>query len=186
MAVSKVAQISKLAKKIRKPGEAWTGAIKRASKQISGTVASSRVKRSAPGKRKSVPKKKSSYKPRKKIHQTGSSSVKLDKRVKAKAPGKRKSAAGKTYYEFRKNRTDMPGKLTGTGSAYNEVIMGRMRSNYIQIEQTQTAVRWQKMKKAAVKTKLEKNVYQAKINELNKFIRTLEADNRMLKRLLPK
>lgn len=31
---SKVAEISKLAKKIRKPGETWQTAIKRASKQI--------------------------------------------------------------------------------------------------------------------------------------------------------
>lgn len=31
---SKVAKISRLAKKIRKPGEKWTNTIKRASKQV--------------------------------------------------------------------------------------------------------------------------------------------------------
>lgn len=32
-----VSDISKLASKIRKPGEAWQAAIKRASKQLKGT-----------------------------------------------------------------------------------------------------------------------------------------------------
>jgi len=49
--------------------------------------------------------------------QTGTSDKERDKARKAKPPGKRK--AGKTaqrkyYYEYRKNRTDKPGKLTGT------------------------------------------------------------------------
>ena len=49
--------------------------------------------------------------------QTGTSDKLRDKARKAKPPGKRK--AGKTaqrkyYYEYRKNRTDKPGKLTGT------------------------------------------------------------------------
>lgn len=49
--------------------------------------------------------------------QTGTSDKDRDKARKAKPPGKRK--AGKTaqrkyYYEYRKNRTDKPGKLTGT------------------------------------------------------------------------
>lgn len=39
-----------------------------------------------------------------------------DKLLPALPPGKRRSASGKTYYEYRKNRTDMPGKLTGIGS----------------------------------------------------------------------
>lgn len=36
-----------------------------------------------------------------------------DKFLPALPPGKRRSASGKTYYEYRKNRTDMPCKLTG-------------------------------------------------------------------------
>lgn len=48
--------------------------------------------------------------------QTGSSKTTSDKKRKAKAPGKRKSAAGKVYYERRKNRSDKPGTITGAKS----------------------------------------------------------------------
>lgn len=48
-------------------------------------------------------------------NQTGRSNVKKDMQLKAKAPGKRKSSTGRTYYEYRKNRTDAPGSLTGMG-----------------------------------------------------------------------
>jgi hypothetical protein len=43
----------------------------------------------------------------------GNNSVKKDKQRKALPPGKRRSASGKTYYEYRKDHTDIPGKLTG-------------------------------------------------------------------------
>jgi hypothetical protein len=49
--------------------------------------------------------------------QTGTSDKKRDQQRKAKKPGKRKSGPGAQrpyYYEYRKNRTDKPGKLTGT------------------------------------------------------------------------
>lgn len=49
--------------------------------------------------------------------QTGTSDKKRDEQRKAKKPGKRKSGPGAQrpyYYEYRKNRTDKPGKLTGT------------------------------------------------------------------------
>lgn len=52
-----------------------------------------------------------------KTRQTGSSNRRLDKKRKAKAPGKRKSASGKTYYERRRNRSDVPGKLSGASAA---------------------------------------------------------------------
>ena len=48
--------------------------------------------------------------------QTGTSNIARDKVRKAKPPGKRKAsktAQRKYYYEYRKNRTDKPGKLTG-------------------------------------------------------------------------
>jgi len=49
-------------------------------------------------------KKKKVYK------QTGKrKSIKLDKLKKAKAPGKRKSKSGNTYWETRKNRSDVIG-----------------------------------------------------------------------------
>ena len=49
------------------------------------------------------------------IHQVSvpNYSVAIDKLKKAKGPGKRKSASGRTYYESRVNRSDMPGSLTG-------------------------------------------------------------------------
>jgi hypothetical protein len=49
--------------------------------------------------------------------QTGTSDKKRDEQRKAKKPGKRKSGPGAQrpyYYEYRKNRTDKPGSLTGT------------------------------------------------------------------------
>lgn len=43
--------------------------------------------------------------------QTGTSIAKIDAKRKALAPGKRISSAGNKYYEYRKNRSDKPGKL---------------------------------------------------------------------------
>lgn len=47
------------------------------------------------------------------VRQSGKSNVSADKKRKAKKPGKRKSASGRVYYEYRKNRTDKKGSLTG-------------------------------------------------------------------------
>ena len=44
--------------------------------------------------------------------QTGTSNTRADQMRKAKPPGKRKSASGRTYYEYRKNRSDVPPGLT--------------------------------------------------------------------------
>jgi hypothetical protein len=60
-------------------------------------------------KRKSALKKKTATRKT----QTGSSNIAYDKRKQALAPGKRKSASGRTYYEYRANRSDA-GKLLGT------------------------------------------------------------------------
>ena len=46
-------------------------------------------------------------------YQRGSSNIEKDKKRQALAPGKRKSASGRTYYEYRANRSDA-GKLLGT------------------------------------------------------------------------
>jgi len=43
-------------------------------------------------------------------HQTGKSNKKIDESRNALLPGKRVSRYGKTYYEYRKNRSDMKGK----------------------------------------------------------------------------
>ncbi len=44
-------------------------------------------------------------------YQTGKSNERRDKSLKAMAPGKRRSARGKTYYEYRKNRSDLKGNV---------------------------------------------------------------------------
>ena len=43
--------------------------------------------------------------------QTGKSIVRIDAKRKALVPGKRISSSGKVYYEYRKNRSDKPGRL---------------------------------------------------------------------------
>ena len=44
-------------------------------------------------------------------HQLGKSIVSIDKKRKALTPGKRISSSGNIYYEYRKNRSDKPGKM---------------------------------------------------------------------------
>lgn len=56
------------------------------------------------------------FRKKKRVKQTGTSVLKADKKRKAKAPGKRVVKKGRkktVYYEYRKNRSDKPGKLTG-------------------------------------------------------------------------
>lgn len=48
---------------------------------------------------------------RKVSHQTGKTNRKRDKNRDAMAPGYRRSASGKTYYETRKNRSDLRGRV---------------------------------------------------------------------------
>jgi hypothetical protein len=43
--------------------------------------------------------------------QTGKTTVPIDKKIDALTPGKRRSAKGKTYWELRKNRSDLKGKV---------------------------------------------------------------------------
>jgi hypothetical protein len=64
--------------------------------------------------RKTTKKQKRKYRHHKKykhgVHQTGKSINRLDAQRKSKKPGKRISKKHKRYYEYRKNRSDMPGK----------------------------------------------------------------------------
>lgn len=50
------------------------------------------------------------------VKQTGASNKAKDQKLQALPPGKRKSASGKTYYEYRANRSDK-GKLLGINKA---------------------------------------------------------------------
>jgi hypothetical protein len=70
-------------------------------------------KKAAP--KKAAPKKKAPKKAAKKVklYQYGNTNIKRDKKIQAKKPGKRTSSSGKTYYEYRANRSDA-GKLLGT------------------------------------------------------------------------
>jgi hypothetical protein len=89
----------------KKPKTVKTKAIKPV-KKTKATVKKATVK-------KATVKKATVKKTRQKIttsnKQTGTSNLIYDKRKKAKAPGKRKSASGKTYYEYRRNRSDIEG-----------------------------------------------------------------------------
>lgn len=187
-----VQKISRKAKQIRRKGEEWKSAIKRASAELRkefGTVKHAGARRSSKPGRKTVPKKKG-YKPRKPIHQTGHSSKKIDERVKAKAPGKRKAKSGKVYYEYRKNRSDMPGRMTGMskaidGSAYREMILGHMRD----VERARQAAEKDILHLAHQKRniprseKLRRKMIDARISELKKFIGTQKKEMSMLKAL---
>lgn len=48
---------------------------------------------------------------KKKYQQTGKTNIHFDKLLKAKPPGWRKSRSGKKYFEARKNRSDLRGKM---------------------------------------------------------------------------
>lgn len=110
--------------------------------------------------------------------QTGTSDKLRDKARKAKPPGKRK--AGKTaqrkyYYEYRKNRTDKPGKLTGTHKdtkSHNVNI--RVVSG---IDDQMTAIR----------NNLEKSIdyYMSRVNEiLNSYGRLEPKDKILAKKII--
>lgn len=94
-----IEQITKEAKKIRAANKniSWREAIKKASKKYNaGAIGKAKTKKD--------------------YHQTGKSYINYDRFFKAKPPGKRKSKSGNIYYERRKNRSDVPGKLTGLGA----------------------------------------------------------------------
>jgi len=87
-------KITTRAKQIRKlhPGMAWKSAIKKAGVEYrAGTIGKVKTK----------------------YRQTGRSNKAADKKRTARRPGKRRSASGKTYYERRKNRSDVPFAMTG-------------------------------------------------------------------------
>lgn len=60
---------------------------------------------------------------RQSTRQTGSSKLTRDLKKRALAPGRRVSAAGKVYYERRKNRSDKPGQFAGPYGSNNELSL---------------------------------------------------------------
>jgi hypothetical protein len=77
------------------------------------TAAKSRVKKASTALRSAKKKVTAAKKTYVKLVQTGSSSKKADAKRKALKPGKRVSASGKTYYEYRANRTDLKPRSKG-------------------------------------------------------------------------
>ena len=94
---------------------------------------------------------------KKTVKQTGKSNRTADAKRKAKAPGKRTSATGKTYTETRKNRTDLPGYLTGIAQKKkynNEVeINGKWYTNTIEAYDYKEALQLHKKQKEKSKNK---------------------------------
>jgi hypothetical protein len=108
-----IKKIAARAKQIRKahPSKTWQACIKQASKELKGKSI---------GAKQAAPKKKAVKKPA--SRQTGKSSKLHDERYQAKAPGKRmvKTTNGShVYYERRKNRSDVPGSLSGKVGTLN-------------------------------------------------------------------
>ena len=76
-------------------------------------AAKTRVKKASTALRSAKKKVTAAKKTYVKLVQTGSSSKKADAKRKALKPGKRVSASGKTYYEYRANRTDLKPRSKG-------------------------------------------------------------------------
>src|SRR5574337_271899 len=121
-------KITTRAKQIRKlhPNIKWQDAIRKASKEVSEVT--SRAKK-------------------KHLHQTGSSNKFRDIAIKANPPGKRivhhKRGKDTVYYEYRKNRSDMPGSLTGISEskligAIKERVQNKKKKTYVKMHNAKT------------------------------------------------
>lgn len=164
----------------------WQSCIKQASRELKGTGSATKKsgKRSVRKPAKKKARKVSAYR------QTGTTTTKADRKRKAKAPGKRVVRHAKkkstVYYERRKNRSDVPGKLSGaktTNAAYQQMILSRMWANTKNIEAVEMEVDRMKQSKLTA-DKIRKKQLQLAIDDRKKYIASLKADNRMLKRIL--
>lgn len=176
-------KITDKARKIRKPGEKWTTAVKRAAKMVpSLSPSKKKARKSAPKKRKAD------------YHQTGKRrSLARDKAVKAKAPGKRvvRTGGGKShaYYERRANRSDKPGTMTGVngaGSTYRYNVMQRITSNVRLLNEAEAKERSLKSLLSAVprSEKADKLKIRGYIKQQREYIRQLKKDISGFKTLL--
>lgn len=177
MANNAIQKISARAKQIRKksPAKSWKACIKEASREYnSGSLGS--AKRTTRRAKRKVAKKV-------KYRQTGTSNRKVDSQRKAKRPGKRRTSHGTTYTERRKNRSDAPGKLSGT--AYNEMILRNLRQRNLELaEAVMRLTRLKDKVSANPMTKSEKIVYRRMIKDQNKHISTIKKELRMLRMLV--
>ena len=102
-----------MAKTTKKPTAKQLAARKKFAAMAKARAKAAKAKK--PTAKKTAVKKTSTY-------QTGTSNKLYDSMKKAKGPGKRVSATGGVYYERRKNRSDMPGSLTGIGALKKSAI----------------------------------------------------------------
>lgn len=152
-----------MAKTTKKP------AAKKAAKKPSAKQLAARKKfaamakaRAKAAKAKKPAAKKTATKKATGTYQTGSSNKLYDSRKKAQGPGKRVSVDGNVYYERRKNRSDMPGSLTGIGALKKTALsdcqykLGKLHA--AKLQET---------------TKRGKAALQKQINEVNKKVKQL-------------
>lgn len=178
--MTQLQKITRKAKQIRRRGEKWTDAIKRASKLVPSLSPS---KRSKPA-RKVGAKKKGP-----KSRQTGTSNKYRDELIQAKPPGKRrvKTAKGShVYYERRKNRSDKPGSLTGSGSmsaTYRYNILQRISSN-IRLQNEGESRLTHLQRKLREASREEKPKIRTMIKEQRKYLATVKKDISGFKSLL--
>lgn len=177
--MTQLQKITRKAKQIRRKGEKWTDAIKRASKMIPSLSPSKKRSHKVGAK-----KKKSASR------QTGTSNKRRDKELHAKAPGKRrvKTAKGShTYYERRKNRSDKPGQLTGgltaSASTYRYNIMQRINTNVRLLNEAETRL-GQLKRRLKDSVKQDKPMWRLRIKDQQKYISTLKKDISGFKSLL--
>jgi hypothetical protein len=163
-------KITTRAKQIRRkrPGMKWKTAIKEAGAEYRGG-------------RLGTPKNK--------YRQTGTSDKKRDEERRAIKPGKRRttSRSGKKtyYYERRKNRSDMPGKLTGTktSGAYNEMILRYLKDSVQKLKGAETHLQILKAR-LKVAPKAEKKLIRGWIKRQQTLIRATKQEITIQKGLL--
>lgn len=121
---------------------------------------------------------------KKKPYQTGTSHKAFDSMRSARAPGKRKSASGKTYYERRKNRSDMPGKLTGTQQ--NDVVLRNLTQENMNLRHANARLEGYKdmLLQGAGKDRSKRNDIKKSMKRERLYIATIKKQISMLKALL--
>lgn len=169
-------QITTRAKQIRKknPGKKWVLCIKQASKELKSKAP---AKKKAPAKRKPAKKvvrrrRVGSAKVVKikkpKNRQTGRSSKLHDERFAALPPGKRLSRSNVVYYERRKNRSDKPGSLSGTGLPGLMSLVKLSQNNF---ERLKKELKEAQAKQKAAKDRFSKMIFKTRADRLKYEIR---------------
>jgi hypothetical protein len=161
--------ISKRAKAIQResPNKSWKACIKQASAEYRSN--------------KKVGAKKSKSKKKTKFRQTGTSNKKNDRERKARPPGPRIPKGGKkvTYTERRKNRSDVPGSLTGT--ALNEMVLRNLRERNNNLQEVESKIIRIKKSIKDHKPGMAKNLLKVQLKNLQKYQRTIKTEIRILK-----